>query len=98
MSDLNRKKQIEQLVKFWYDRNPVHELNADSGEDMFWGTVLAVFNDMQQANGVSTSQDKALHKHVVIKQVCTCKNAEIEKNSSIPVYCHNCNAYVKTVL
>lgn len=34
----------------------------------------------------------------VIKSVCTCRNAEIEKDSLVPVYCHKCNAYVQTDL
>jgi hypothetical protein len=32
----------------------------------------------------------------VISSVCTCRNAELEKDSLVPVYCHNCNAYVQT--
>ena len=31
----------------------------------------------------------------VIKSVCTCANAETEKHSLVPVYCHNCDAYVQ---
>ena len=34
----------------------------------------------------------------VMSSVCTCTNAETEKNSLVPVYCHNCNAYVQTNL
>jgi hypothetical protein len=34
----------------------------------------------------------------VISLVCTCRNAELEKDSLFPVYCHNCNAYVQTDL
>lgn len=42
-------------------------------------------------------QDK-LHIGDVISSVCTCKNAELEKDSLVPVYCLNCNAYVQTDL
>ena len=31
----------------------------------------------------------------VISSVCTCRNAELEKDSLFPVYCCNCNAYVQ---
>ena len=31
----------------------------------------------------------------VISLVCTCRNAELEKDSLFPVYCHNCKAYVQ---
>jgi hypothetical protein len=34
----------------------------------------------------------------VISSVCTCRNAELEKDSLVPVYCHNCNAYVQNDL
>lgn len=34
----------------------------------------------------------------VIKSVCTCENSEKEKDSSVPVFCNNCNAYVQTDL
>lgn len=40
----------------------------------------------------------ALRQPPVIGSVCTCKNAELEKDSLVPVYCHNCNAYVQTDL
>ena len=33
------------LEKLWYGRNPCHEANADSGEDMFWETVACVIDD-----------------------------------------------------
>ena len=60
MSDLNRKDQLAKIQMFWTARNPQHDLNAESGEDMFWGTVLAIFKDMQQANGVDKSTEQAL--------------------------------------
>lgn len=40
----------------------------------------------------------ALRQPPVISSVCTCRNAELEKDSLFPVYCHNCNAYVQTDL
>lgn len=33
------------LIDLWYKRNPFHELNSDSGEDMFWKTAFMVFED-----------------------------------------------------
>jgi|WetSurMetagenome_2_1015567.scaffolds.fasta_scaffold863744_2 hypothetical protein len=44
-----KTKQEQLIEKLWNDRNPVHELNADSGEDMYWGTVLAIINDFNKA-------------------------------------------------
>lgn len=40
----------------------------------------------------------ALRQPLVISSVCTCTNAQLEKDSLVPVYCHNCNAYVQTDL
>jgi hypothetical protein len=42
--------------------------------------------------------NEALRQPPVISSVCTCRNAELEKDSLVPVYCHNCNAYVKNDL
>ena len=40
----------------------------------------------------------ALRQPLVISSVCTCRNAELEKDSLVPVYCHKCSAYVQTDL
>lgn len=50
----NEKQQIEKLKEFWNNRNPAHENNTNTGEDMFWGTVLCIFDDMNRANGVNS--------------------------------------------
>ena len=42
--------------------------------------------------------NQALRQPLVISSVCTCTNAQLEKDSLVPVYCHNCNAYVQTDL
>jgi len=56
----NEKQQIEKLKEFWTNRNPSHENNANTGEDMFWGTVLCIFEDMNRANGADKSDEPAL--------------------------------------
>lgn len=33
------------LIDLWYKRNPCHELNSNSGEDIFWKTAFMVFED-----------------------------------------------------
>ena len=33
------------LIELWYKRNPCHELNTNSGKDMFWKTAFMVFED-----------------------------------------------------
>lgn len=36
----------EKLKKAWSGRNPCHELNSDTGEDMFWGTLKMVIDEL----------------------------------------------------
>ncbi len=43
---MNRELKINELIKVWNERNPQHELNSDTGKDMFWETVLMVFEDL----------------------------------------------------
>ncbi|KKK78219.1 hypothetical protein LCGC14_2845760 [marine sediment metagenome] len=33
------KTDLKKFKKNWFLRNPVHDNNADTGEDMFWGTA-----------------------------------------------------------
>lgn len=33
------------LISLWYKRNPCHEFNQNSGEDMFLKTAFMVFED-----------------------------------------------------
>ena len=45
-----RAKRIEEFKVAWYKRNPVHEYNADTGENMFWGTAMMVMEDFFNQN------------------------------------------------
>ena len=47
---MTEKEQITELKRLWLSRNPQHDTNADTDfqEDMFWGTVLCVFNDFEK--------------------------------------------------
>lgn len=38
----NVVSDIELFKHLWYARNPIHETNLDSGEDMFWSTAELV--------------------------------------------------------
>ncbi|WP_286846510.1 hypothetical protein [Proteiniphilum sp. UBA5463] len=33
------------LMHLWYSRNPSHEINTNTEEDMFWKTVFMVMKD-----------------------------------------------------
>ena len=52
-SRFERAKRIEEFKDAWYKRNPVHEYNADTGEDMFWGTAMMVMEDFFNQNDQS---------------------------------------------
>lgn len=40
----------EILQKIWTERNPQHEVNADTGKDMFFDTVMMVIKDYNAVN------------------------------------------------
>jgi hypothetical protein len=41
----------ELLKRLWTERNPEHETNADTGENMFYRTVYSVLADYMQLAG-----------------------------------------------
>lgn len=47
---------IEKLKEFWYSRNPSHETNSDTSEDMYWQTVYCVFKDLNQSLTIQLSE------------------------------------------
>tara|TARA_R100001510_G_C7648692_1_gene206060 strand:+ start:1153 stop:1464 length:312 start_codon:yes stop_codon:yes gene_type:complete len=55
-----KKAREEKLKELWYARNPQHELNADTEKDMFWGTVLCVFEDFYKEQ--TTSQQQTIER------------------------------------
>jgi len=91
---MNKKRQIEKLKIFWNERNPQHELNSDSGENMFWETVLCIFNDLNQVNGDSTSTEALPIADVSSSNGCTrhsnCCNEEVTVIGEITKY-YQCN-------
>jgi hypothetical protein len=45
-NDIDAIKYDEALLKkIWYARNPSHDINTNTGEDMFWKTAFMVFQD-----------------------------------------------------
>jgi hypothetical protein len=44
----------ELLEKIWWSRNPQHEVNADTGKDMFFDTVKMVIDDYNAALKISS--------------------------------------------
>lgn len=47
MDEYKQKKQ-DLLKELWYKRNPCHDKDTD-GVDRFWGTVICVFDDLNNA-------------------------------------------------
>lgn len=70
---MTKEQQIEELKKLWVKRNPCHDLNADSGEDMFWGTVLCIFNDLNKVN-----QEQPVKE---IEDICDCSGSRTGMHS-----------------
>lgn len=64
----------ELLIKMWNNRNPQHEINSDSGEDMFFDTVKMVFEDYIKA----LSQHDVSRRSEQLK--CKCKKAQFTRN------------------
>lgn len=50
-----------------------------------------------QAYKFNTRWEKEADEYIeqLEQLVCTCKNAELEKDSLVSVYCHNCDAYLQ---
>lgn len=55
-------------IYLWYKRNPRHDINSNSGEDLFWKTAFMVFedyvrtvsrNDRQQILNMENEEKKA---------------------------------------
>jgi len=51
---------------------------------------------LTEALDIVLSEVKKFRLGAVSGSVCTCLNAQTEKYSQVPVYCHNCKAYVQT--
>jgi hypothetical protein len=55
----------ETLLKtLWHSRNPSHERNTDDGKDMFWATVLCVFEDYSRLKSPLQSQLQAAQAEI----------------------------------
>lgn len=68
----------EEVFKtFWHKRNPVHEINSNTGEDMFWGTaelvareyVASIVNERKDSAGSWVKASERLPG--VIDKKCT---------------------------
>lgn len=55
--------------------------------------VDKLLDTLLENNMCSHAGDKLIEQFK--KEKCICKNAELEKDSLVPVYCHNCNAYIQ---
>ena len=71
-------------------------LNKYAGDVDRSRTEQAVHSD--NFNDVADEIISKLSQPPVISSFCICTNAQIEKDSLVPVYCHNCNSYVQNFL
>jgi len=49
---------------------------------------------LTEALDIVLREVRKFHSGAVVSSVCICRNAELEKDSLVPVYCHDCKAYV----
>jgi hypothetical protein len=80
---------IEEIIKQAFSRgwNASHECATDFDYDCALNGFLSEVE----------TEVKKFRIGAVSGSVCTCLNAQTEKYSQVPVYCHNCKAYVQTV-
>lgn len=63
------REETEILKELWMNRNPCHEENLSSGEDMFWGTVLMVIKDFNQLSAPAPSQPVGVNEQRLIDYI-----------------------------
>ncbi|NQY43875.1 MAG: hypothetical protein HRT87_11095 [Legionellales bacterium] len=61
-------KEAKAIERIWNTRNPQHDINTDTGDDMFWGTVLMVFKDFANEQTQPLKDEIKRLKKVIRKQ------------------------------
>lgn len=78
----DRAKQIEKFKELWYSRNPTHDENMATGEDMFWETALMVceeyakqaYKDDIIAANVAKDNKGLVHDEEYLQKKCSEKS------------------------
>ena len=52
------KEEAIKIDNVWYNRNPVHEINADTGKDMFDGTMIMCMSEYAEQKAIAFAQWK----------------------------------------
>lgn len=60
MTDHNQKAAIHRARIIWESRNPQHEINSDTGEDMFWKTMTMCMEEY--ASKADEEKDKEIER------------------------------------
>ena len=47
------KEEAIKIDTVWYNRNPVHEINADTGKDMFDGTMRICMSEYAEQEAIA---------------------------------------------
>lgn len=55
------KEEIQNIDDVWHARSPVHEINADTNEDMFWGTMRICMSEYAQQEAVEFNKWCMIH-------------------------------------
>lgn len=54
--NINKTKELKTPEDFWYDRNPSHDFNSSSGEDMFMGTAMQCMRDYAKYKAIEFTE------------------------------------------
>jgi hypothetical protein len=60
-------EEIERFKRLWESRNPEHETNLDTGEDMFWSTALMVCKEFAAQPQTQEVKSSAIGEEADIK-------------------------------
>ena len=50
------KEEAIKIDTVWYNRNPVHEINADTGKDMFDGTMRMCMSEYAEQEAIAFAE------------------------------------------
>lgn len=65
--------RIKDIESFWYRRNPSHDYNADTGEDMFFGTVRTLFEEYAEIENKALSTQLSACKEALREIIKECE-------------------------
>ena len=85
---MTKEKQLEEIEKLWNGRNPCHQLDDETGKDMFWETVLCVFNDLNKALNITPVVESTDYQGTACRECGTeLSGSELSSNTCLSCGC-----------